>query len=148
MTFLGGRELRVQARERGCFDPRGEQAEAFVRARLDEAQEKQSIRETTSIRSCESEERTGIGVAPVAAEPSPSFYDVLVDRAKVLELFNGEGAQAPHELGVLGIGRNEGHRRGRGLLLAMSVVDEDGVHIRDRDLDPIGRRIGNEHVAL
>ena len=60
-----------------------------------------------------------------------------VHGTKMPELFDGQRAQSSDQTFSVGVGHHERHRGSRGLLLAMGVIYEDAVEIRQSYFEPL-----------
>ena len=141
------RELEIEARERAILEMGAEKLEALVRAGLDEPENEESIGQPPPVGAEERHELFRVRVSLVSAQGDPSRDDALKDGAEMLKLFHGERAHAAYELFVIRVAGNERHCRRRRFLLAVRVVDENGVDVHLGNLDPLrsGRR--NDHDA-
>ena len=141
-------ELLIQASEIRVAEILREEGETLPGSGLDEPEKEESIGEPAPVGSREPEEALGVRVSLVSAETPSAGEEPLVDEPEMLELFDGERAHAADQLVMVRVGNNERKRRGRRFLLAMGVIVEERVEVRRRDLDPRGRRSGEEHGSL
>ena len=129
----------------------GQELQPLAAPRLDQRHAEQRVEQARRLLGADGRHELGrVGAGDLAAERDPARGQRVDDALEVPQLLARQTRQRPQELRPIGVAEEQTQRRRGGLLLAVRVVDEDVVQVRERARQPGGAGGGGEvqHVWI
>lgn len=139
MACLGDAETVVELAQTIISETGAEQTEAFGGTRLNQCRHQQAVEQTARLAHL-LQQLLGVGIAAIPTQMQSTTMQQSDNLLKVTQLLLGQLTHRPHQVIVLGVGTEQSHGCGRGLLLAVGVVVQHRVEIGQGDTEPAAVR--------
>src|SRR3990172_7925650 len=141
------RQSQIQVPQPAWRQRRAEERQSLAAARLDERAHCELVQEPPGPGAHQPEELLRVGIALIRRQNGAAVLELVQHGEEVLLLFLSQAGQRAHQPWLGGVIRDELHRGGGGLLLAVRVITDGAVEVGERDCDPawVGRRPEEAH---